>query len=99
MNLSLQIFHGQAELHPFTFPELIRDCNNGFGLKDFSEEAVEACDKLIRKYCEHLARKFSLTSNARDIFVVFSAKVIPFYQITVNKFSVRSVENLDTHVV
>ncbi|KAI6647093.1 hypothetical protein LOD99_8930 [Oopsacas minuta] len=27
--------------------ELIEDCNNDFGLKDFSEEAVEACNKLI----------------------------------------------------
>ena len=50
-------------------PELIRDWNNGFGLKDFSEEAVEACNKLIRKYREHLARKFSFASNAGGIFV------------------------------
>ncbi|KAI6651056.1 hypothetical protein LOD99_5633 [Oopsacas minuta] len=48
-------------------PELIRDCNNGFGLKDFSEEAVEACNKLIRKYCEQLARKMSFTSIANII--------------------------------
>ena len=50
-------------------PELIRDCNNAFGLKDFSEEAVEACNKLIKKYREPLSRKFYFTSNARDIFV------------------------------
>ncbi|KAI6661435.1 hypothetical protein LOD99_13307 [Oopsacas minuta] len=37
--------------------ELVRDCNGGFGLKNFSEEAVEACNKLIRRYREHLARK------------------------------------------
>ena len=29
--------------------ELIRDCNNGFGLKELSEEGVESCNKLIRK--------------------------------------------------
>ena len=50
-------------------PELIRDCNDGYGLKNFSEEAVEACNKLIRRYREHLARKVSFTANARDIFV------------------------------
>ncbi|KAI6658910.1 hypothetical protein LOD99_10903 [Oopsacas minuta] len=49
--------------------ELIRDCNGGFGLKNFSEEAVEACNKLIRIYREHLARKMSFTTNSRDIFV------------------------------
>ncbi|KAI6658670.1 hypothetical protein LOD99_11016 [Oopsacas minuta] len=50
------------------FTELIRDCNGGFGLKNFSEEAVEAYNKLIRKYREHLVRKISLTTNSRDIF-------------------------------
>ena len=49
--------------------ELIRDCNDGNGLKNFSEEAVEASNKLIRRYREHLARKTSFTANARDIFV------------------------------
>ena len=49
--------------------ELIRDCNDGFGMKDFSEEAVESSNKLIRRYREHLARKNSFTVNIRDIFV------------------------------
>ena len=49
--------------------ELIRDCNDRYGLKDFSEEAVESCNKLIRRYREHLARKNSFTHNTRDIFV------------------------------
>ena len=30
--------------------ELIRESNAGFGLKDFSEEGTESCNKLIRKY-------------------------------------------------
>ena len=34
--------------------ELIRDCNDGYGLKECLEEAVEACNKLIRRFREHL---------------------------------------------
>ena len=49
--------------------ELIRTCNNSIGIKDFSEEAVEVCCKLIRKYREHLSRKFSFSQNTRDIFI------------------------------
>ena len=49
--------------------ELIRTCNNSHGLKDFSEEAVEVCNKLIRKCREHLSRKFSFSQNTRDIFI------------------------------
>ena len=30
--------------------ELIRDCNGGYGLKEYSEEGLEACNKLIRRY-------------------------------------------------
>ena len=45
--------------------ELIRDCNDGYGLKDFSEEAVESCNKLIRRYREHLARKKFYTQHKR----------------------------------
>ena len=37
--------------------ELIRDCNDGYGLKEYSEEAVEACNKLIRRFREQLSRK------------------------------------------
>ena len=37
--------------------ELIRDCNNGFGIKELSEEAIKSCNKLIRKYNELLSRK------------------------------------------
>ena len=33
--------------------------NFGHGLKCFSEEGYEACNKLIRKYRENLARKGS----------------------------------------
>ena len=48
--------------------ELIRDCNDGYGLKEYSEEAVEACNKLIRRFREHLSRKNSFTSNIKDVF-------------------------------
>ena len=48
--------------------ELIRECNNGYGLKEYSEEALESCNKLIRRFREHLSRKNSFTSNIRDVF-------------------------------
>ena len=40
-----------------------------FGLEDFSEEGIEACNKLIRKYRERLSRKFSFEDNIKDVFV------------------------------
>ena len=50
--------------------ELIRDSNSGFGLKkSISEEGSESCNKLIRKYREHLSRKISFEANLSDIFV------------------------------
>ena len=49
--------------------ELIRYSNSGFGLKNISEEGSEACNKLIRKYPEHLLRKISFEANLSDIFV------------------------------
>ena len=49
--------------------ELTRDCKNSHGLKDYSEEAVEAYNKFIRKYREHLSRKAVFFLNTRDIFV------------------------------
>ena len=57
--------------------ELIRDCNSGYGMKEFSEEAVESCNKLIRKYREHLARKNYFGLNKKDIFVRLSSQSDP----------------------
>ena len=48
---------------------LILNCNNGFGLKEYSEEAIEACNKLIRKYRDNLSRKSSFSLNIKDIFI------------------------------
>ena len=50
-------------------PELIQSCNDGYGMKQFSEEALEACNKLIRKYRDNLSRKCSFNANITDIFV------------------------------
>ena len=36
--------------------EILREVNNGCGLKSFSEEGSEACNKLLRKYRENLER-------------------------------------------
>ena len=49
--------------------ELIRETNSGYGLKCFSEEGTESCNKLIRKYRESLSRKSSFEGNIIDVFV------------------------------
>ena len=48
--------------------ELIRDCNDGYGLKEYSEEAIGSCNKLIRRYREHLSRKNSFTPSIKYVF-------------------------------
>ena len=57
--------------------ELLSEVNSGFGFKCFSEEGSEACNKLIRKYREHLARKTSFEGNMIDIFVRLACEVDP----------------------
>ena len=57
--------------------ELIRESNSGFGLKEFSEEGTEACNKLVRKYRETLARKDSFETNNMDIFVRLASQSDP----------------------
>ena len=41
---------------------------------------MEACNKLIRKYREHLARKISFTANCKDIFVSLLSQSDPILQ-------------------
>ena len=57
--------------------ELIRESNSGFGLKKFSEEGTEACNKLARKYKETLARKDSFETNIVAIFVRLASQCDP----------------------
>ena len=54
-----------------------KDLNFGHGLKCFSEEGSEACNKLIRKYRENLARKCSFEDNVVDIFVRLASESDP----------------------
>ena len=70
--------------------ELIRSCNNCHGMKDFS---VEVCNKLIRKYREHLARKFSFSSNTRDIFIRLLCNNDPVLNTLEKLLSVKNVLN------
>ena len=49
--------------------ELIETCNDGCGMKEYSEEALEACNKLVRRYRENLSRKCSFELNSRDILM------------------------------
>ncbi|KAI6646218.1 Dna-mediated transposase [Oopsacas minuta] len=57
--------------------EILREMNFEYGLKCFSEEGSEACNKLLRKYREHLARKTSFEDNVIDIFVRLSSESDP----------------------
>ena len=80
-NLSLYIQH-QVKLFgnispnsPFSQRSIFS--NVGFGLKDFSEEGTESCNKLIRKYRENSARKNSFETNLMDIFVRLASQSDP----------------------
>ena len=44
--------------------EMIPESNSTLGMKEFSEEVTEWCNKLVRKYWETLARKKSFETNA-----------------------------------
>ena len=50
-------------------PELIRDYNDSYGLKSYSEKALEASNKYIRRFRENFARKTSFQDNIRDVFL------------------------------
>ena len=49
--------------------QIISDHNGGYGLEDLSEEGLEACNKLVRRYRERLSRKFRFEDNIRDVFI------------------------------
>ena len=57
--------------------ELLREDNSGYGFKCFSEEGSEACNTLITKYREHLARNTSFEDNIIDIFVKLACESDP----------------------
>ena len=69
-------------------PQIISDHNDGFGLEALSEEGLEACNKLIRRYREWLSRKFSFEDNITDVFVRLisqSDPILKTYRCVVNK--------------
>ena len=47
--------------------ELIESCNDGYGMKEYLEEALEACNKLVTRYRENISRKCSFASNSTVI--------------------------------
>ena len=49
--------------------QIISDHNGGYGLEDLSEEGLEACNKLMRRYRESLSWKFSFEENVRYVFI------------------------------
>ena len=49
--------------------ELMVRYNEGRGIKAFSEEGLESCNKYIRRYREILAQKRNFEDNIRDVFV------------------------------
>ena len=46
-------------------------------MKSFSEEGIEASNKLIRKFRERLSRKFSFKDEFRDVFTRLLAQSDP----------------------
>ena len=48
--------------------QLINDFNEGYGLEAFSEEGIEASNKLIRRFRGRLSRRFCFEDELRDIF-------------------------------
>ena len=49
--------------------ELMTRYNEERGMKVYSEEGLESCNKHIRRYRELLARKTNFEDNIRDVFV------------------------------
>ena len=50
--------------------ELMARYNEGRGMKVYSEEGLESCNKHIRRYLELLARKTNFEDNICDVFFV-----------------------------
>ena len=67
MNLSFPNCHGKYKLLTHCI-EVIESCNDGYGMKEYSEEALEACNKLVINYRDNLYRKCSFATNSTDIF-------------------------------
>ena len=82
--------------------ELIQSCNDGYGMKQYSEEDLEACNKLIRNYRDNNSRKCSFNSNIRDIFVRLMSESDPillkFRKIPNVDFVEQSITIADFHV-
>ena len=51
-----------------SFELMVRN-NEGRGMKAFSEEGLESCNKYIKRYRQILARKTNFEDNIRDVFV------------------------------
>ena len=74
--------------------EILQEFNHGRGLKSLSEEGTEACNKLLRKYRENLARKSPFEDNVVDIFVRLASESDPILnQFRTNLFCERCGEH------
>ena len=60
---------GKHHSHFTQMISALRRTAKGNRFKCFSEEGSETCNKLIRKYREHLARITSFEDNISDIFI------------------------------
>ena len=77
-------------------PELLKDYNDSYGLKSYSEEALEAINKYIRRFRENLPGKTSFQDNVRDVFVRNYGK-LSYRQITqINEGN--TVKKLNNHL-
>ncbi|KAI6647763.1 Dna-mediated transposase [Oopsacas minuta] len=65
-------------------PQIIADHNDWFGLEALSEEGLESCNKLVRRYRERLSRKFSFEDNVKDVFVRLISQSDPILASSLN---------------
>ena len=64
--------------NPAESEELLRENNFRYGCMCFCGEGSEACNRLIQKYTEHLARKTLIEDNASDIFISPASRLLEF---------------------
>ena len=82
--------------------EIITDFNNGYGLKDLSEECLESMNKHARRYREKLSRKTSFEENIKDIFIRLlsqSDPVLVHYRKTSDKVMRKTNEISDQDLI
>ena len=74
------------------------EINDGYGLRNLSEQSLEACHKIIRKAREKAARKDSFSNNISDVFEFMWIKSDPIVREQRRKLHCSKCES-DAHTV